>query len=191
MLLAALPTFSALQIPPSYAHGLRANLADHAKELAVSKELGFSRAAVAVQPAAECQSSFRINRTLLGMGRACPFEGDELVFASAPIFTQDECMAVRKEARTLIAGGAQSTFTMTETNRDVALHDMRETLAWLNGGAFARVTSFAADCFPSAVDDATSLWIYRGLGAVCRRLRSPSYWCPYRPSSPLLSFCSS
>mmetsp|Transcript_23400 Transcript_23400/g.42920 ORF Transcript_23400/g.42920 Transcript_23400/m.42920 type:complete len:390 (-) Transcript_23400:113-1282(-) len=52
---------------------------------------------------------------------------------------------------------------MTETNRDVSLHDLPETLSWLNRGAFARVASFAAQCFPSAVENATALWIYRGL----------------------------
>ena len=50
-----------------------------------------------------------------------------------------------------------------DTNRDVAVHELPRTLEWLNGGAFARVTSLALACFPGVVHDATALWIYRGL----------------------------
>lgn len=98
------------------------------------------------------------------MGRDTPFHGDELVHASnEPLFTENECFAVRKEAAGMMAVGKQSSFTMTDTNRDVSLHDLPETLAWLNGGAFARVATLAARCFPSAVPDPASLYVYRGL----------------------------
>lgn len=155
-------SLAALKLPRGYAQGLIANKADHAAELATSHELGFRLAQSAV-PAVRWATSYKINRTSLGMGNECPFATDELVFASEPIFSPEECLTVRQEAQELISGGAQSTFTMTDTNRDVAVHDMPDTLAWLNGGAFARVTSLAAQCFPSAVDDAGSLWVYRGL----------------------------
>lgn len=146
----------------SLARGLAANMADHHDEMTTSAELGFERARSAV-PAVACTARC-MARSALGMGAHCTFDSDELVWeTSSPVFTASECRAVRDEAAALIAGGAQSTFTMTDTNRDVAVHEMASTLAWLNGGAFARLTSLAASCFPSAVDDATSLWVYRGL----------------------------
>ena len=147
---------------PSLTVGLRANLAEHAAELQASRTLGFSRAEAAV-PVSSVRS-YRLPTSQLGMGSACPFESEELVFHSVdPLLSERECTAVRKEASTLINQGAKSTFTMTDTNKDVALHDLPETLRWLNTGAFARVASLAARCFPSAVEDATDLWIYRGL----------------------------
>ena len=146
----------------SLAAGLQQNIAAHAAECAASAELGFARAAAAV-PVPPTQS-FSINRAALGMGSSCPFESNDLVFAcDEPIFTVGECEAVVTEAAAKISAGAKSTFTMTDTNEDVGLHDLPETLEWLNGGAFARVTSLAAACFPGAVDDPTQLFVYRGL----------------------------
>ena len=147
----------------SLAAGLKANLAEHAAELAASAELGFARAAAPVQDLPPTMSH-KISRDALGMGQSCPFDSDDLVYATTtPLFSADECKAVRDEAAEQIASGLSSTFTMTDTNRDVALHDLPNTLSWLNSGAFARVTSLAAECFPSAVGDATQLWVYRGL----------------------------
>ena len=146
----------------SLAVGLSKNVAAHATELADSADLGFARAASGVP--VPLTHSFQLDRAALGMGRACPFESDELVFATdTAIFSEDECSAVRNEAAAKIAAGAKSTFTMTDTNEDVGLHDLPETLRWLNDGAFARVTSLAAKCFPGAVDDPTKLFVYRGL----------------------------
>ena len=147
----------------AYAEGLRRNFADHESEIEKSVELGFRRAsaAAAVVPptTAHCIAS-----SSLGMGRNCPFEGDRLVHAcSEPLFTADECIAVRTEAAAMMADGKQSSFTMTDTNRDVSVHDLPRTLSWLNSGAFARVATLAAQCFPSAVPDPSSLYIYRGL----------------------------
>lgn len=144
------------------ARGIQANLADHAAELALSAQLGFRRAEAAV-PTVEVLR-YRIDRGALGMGNACPFESDELVIAAAaPVFSSSECCAVVEEARGLIADGAQSSFTMTETNRDVGVETMPKTLAWLNSGAFARVASLAAACYPDVVSDASDLWVYRAL----------------------------
>ena len=52
----------------------------------------------------------------------------------------------RISCRAVMNDGLSSTFTMTDTNRDVALHDLPNTLSWLNSGAFARVTSLAFKC---------------------------------------------
>ena len=147
----------------SYADGLRANTADHISERELSESLGFQRAAAAVSVAVPT-ASHHVSKLALGMGDACPFSSDELVYETrAPLFSAAECAAVREEATARISSGASSTFTMTSTNRDVAVHDLPDTLAWLNGGALARVASLAASCFPGAVDRAESLWVYRGL----------------------------
>ena len=148
--------------PWSMAKGMQANAAAHAAELLASADIGFRRADAAVPVVSYTTHS--VGRNALGMGSACPFETDELVVAAAaPVFTQAECCAVVDEARSLIAEGARSRFTMTDTNRDVAVEDMPKTLAWLNNGAFARLTSLAAACYPGVVDDATDLWVYRAL----------------------------
>ena len=147
----------------SYAEGLRANFADHLAERKLSESLGYRRAAAAV-PVDVQTVAHRVELASLGMGSNCPFSSEELVFETLnPIFTPAECAAVREEAAASIQQGASSTFTMTSTNRDVAVHDLPKTLRWLTDGALARVTSLAASCFPSAIVDAESLWIYRGL----------------------------
>ena len=144
------------------AKGMQANAAAHAAELFASAVIGFRRADAAVPVVS--WTTHCVGRNALGMGSACPFETDELVVAAAaPVFSPAECCAVVDEARSLIAEGARSRFTMTDTNRDVAVEDMPKTLAWLNNGAFARLTSLAAACYPGVVDDATDLWVYRAL----------------------------
>jgi tetratricopeptide (TPR) repeat protein len=156
-------TTAALGGSSSYADGLRANAADHISERELSESLGFQRAAAAVSVAVPI-ASHQVSKLALGMGDACPFCSDELIYETrAPLFSAAECAAVRDEASSRISEGASSSFTMTSTNRDVAVHDLPETLAWLNGGALARVASLAATCFPGAVDRAESLWVYRGL----------------------------
>mmetsp|Transcript_112405 Transcript_112405/g.204689 ORF Transcript_112405/g.204689 Transcript_112405/m.204689 type:complete len:522 (+) Transcript_112405:43-1608(+) len=148
--------------PADLAAGLQANLAEHDAEIAASEESGFFRATAAV-PVGGPKASYQVPRIALGMGAHCPFDSDELIFESPQLFTAEECRALRDEATAHIANGAQSTFSMTNTNRDVHLHDLSRSLSWLNSGAFARVASFAAKCFPSAVDNVTDLWIYDGL----------------------------
>ena len=146
----------------SFEEGLEANLEEHREEMMLSAELGFER------PASEVSvvdwEAQQIKRSALGMGPACPFHSDDLIVTTtAPVFSASECKAVQEEALTYIEEGSQSTFTMTDTNRDVGLHELTETVAWLNSGAFVRVTSLAASAFPSAISNASSLWIYRGL----------------------------
>ena len=92
-------TVSAHRLPilsnSEYAEGLRRNIADHAREIAKSEELGFRRAsaAAAVVPPTTAHS---IARSALGMGSQCPFDGDNLVHAcSEPLLTPDECDALR------------------------------------------------------------------------------------------------
>ena len=158
------PCRSVVSCSLSFAKGLADNLLEHAAEMARSEELGFGRAHQAAPPTVEW-TSHRIDLQALGMNRKyCPFSSDELVITSTtPLLTPTECASIRAEAAALIADGAKSTFTMTDTNRDVPLHELQETVAFLNGGGLARVTNLAAACFPSAVDDPTSMWIYRGL----------------------------
>ena len=147
-----------------FAHGLRANLMDHMAEFAASTELGFDRPSMrGASLAPTSWTSYCVERSTLGMGVHCPFDTDELVVASEPLFSAAECCAIKEEAATLIAEGRGSTFTMTDTNKDCAVHEMPRTLRWLNEGALARITSLAATCFPSAVSDPTQLWVYRGL----------------------------
>jgi predicted 2-oxoglutarate/Fe(II)-dependent dioxygenase YbiX len=147
---------------PSLSAGMRMNEALHKTELENSEALGFRRASAAVPvPSTSC---WHVSRSSLGMGHACPYESDALVHASIePLFSAQECHDVRTEAATLISAGARSSFTMVDTNRDVAVHDLPKTLSWLNAGAFARIASLAAACFPGAITDPTSLWVYRGL----------------------------
>ena len=153
---------SGIEAQRAFVDGLNRNIADHDAELAMSRDLGFERCK-AVVPVGDT-ASYEVDRKWLGMGSACPFLDNRLVHASLkPIFTPAECDAVRAEAAALISAGARSSFTMTDTNRDVSVHEMPQTIAWLNGGAFARVTSLAAACFPGAVADATELFVYRGL----------------------------
>lgn len=141
---------------------LQINIDEHAAEYRDSLGKGFTSPEAAV-PVGQPTASYQVPRKVLGMGKECPFDTDELIFASPQLFTASECRKVREEAAARIAAGGQSTFTMTDTNNDVLLHHLPETLRWLNEDAFARVASFAAQCFPSAVKDATDLWIYRGL----------------------------
>jgi hypothetical protein len=156
-------TTAALGGSSSYSDGLRANIADHISERELSASLGFQRAAAAVSVDVHI-ASHQVSKLALGMGGACPFDSDELIYETrAPLFSAAECAAVRREASARMSEGTSSSFTMTSTNRDVAVHDLPETLAWLNGGALARVVSLAARCFPGAVDRAEHLWVYRGL----------------------------
>ena len=156
-------TTAALGGSSSYSDGLRANIADHISERELSASLGFQRAAAAVSVDVPI-ASHQVSKLALGMGDACPFDSDELIYETrAPLLSAAECAAVRREASARISEGASSSFTMTSTNRDVAVHDLPETLAWLNGGALARVASLAARCFPGAVDRAEHVWVYRGL----------------------------
>mmetsp|Transcript_10774 Transcript_10774/g.19991 ORF Transcript_10774/g.19991 Transcript_10774/m.19991 type:complete len:456 (-) Transcript_10774:35-1402(-) len=149
---------------PKLVAGLEANLAEHAFQRQLSDEQGYPRAAAAV-PVGPPAATYKVHHKEkeLGMGFRCPFESDDLIFASSPLFSSSECRAIREEAAKFIADGAQSSFTMVDTNRDVGLHELPKTMRWLKDGAFARVASFAAQCFPSAVDNASSLWIYSGL----------------------------
>jgi hypothetical protein len=160
---------------PTFSEALSRNIAEHAMEFADSKKLGFVQAAV-VPSAAVPTEAFGIDRRALGMGDACPFDSDELIHATVvPLFSDAECRAVRAEASKKIAAGAQSTFTMTDTNRDVPVHELPNTLAWFNREGMARVASLAHQCFPSAVDDPTALWVYRGLVRTWSNARTHSH----------------
>ena len=150
-------------LPSSFAEALRHNIAEHAAERADSSALGFAHAVPAATPPVVDTKAYEVDRTLLGMGSSCPFDSDRLVHAtSAPLFSAKECRAIQEEAAAQIAAGAKSTFTMTDTNRDVAVHELPSTLEWLNRVGLVRVASLARACFPSAVDD-KGLWVYRGL----------------------------
>ena len=102
----------------------------------------------------------------LGMGSKNAAFGDECgVYATEqPLFTREECASLRKEAESNIASGTgASSFTMTDSNRDVAVHEMAQAQHWLNSVGVPRLASLAAACFPSTVRDATELHVYRSL----------------------------
>ncbi|KAL1507563.1 hypothetical protein AB1Y20_007183 [Prymnesium parvum] len=170
---------------------LRANVAEHAEERAHSRRLGFSPivfssppppSTVHIEPrlvghspspplaarARSCLPPFgthvhKVPRHTLGMGSQCPFDTDELIHATKhPVLTEAECEAIRQEAEERMAEGARSSFTMTETNRDVPVHEMPRTLRWLEEGGLLRLCSLARACFASAVSE-RGLWVYRGL----------------------------
>jgi tetratricopeptide (TPR) repeat protein len=74
-------------------------------------------------------------RNVLGFGRGGfgPFASGRLIFETRqPLVSPAVCAAIRREASRAMAAGASSSFTMTETNRDVPVHDLPRTLRWLN-----------------------------------------------------------
>lgn len=151
------------------AAGLQANIAEHAAERAQSAALGYGRATKS-EPSDSPTKYFSVPREVLGMGDQCPFDRDELIFASPPILSAGECRSLREEAKALMAKG-DSQYSMNDTYRvvmthnraEVLLHNMPKALEWLNSGTFNRLANFAASCFPEVVGKATDLWIHRGV----------------------------
>lgn len=146
-----------------FAAGLETNLAEHAAERAASLAQGYALAESKVPLDLPVQSH-RVPREVLGMGAHCPFDNDELIFACPEMFAESECRALREEAAKIIDAEdpVSDTDVKVHENGEVPLQMMPRARHWLNSVAFARIASLAASCFPSAVDDATSLWIHGG-----------------------------
>ena len=130
------PVMSPLSLA-SFLRGLHLNRLAHQHETHLSLHtLGY----------APVDSSFRcrplpalyaheLPRNSLGYGRGGfrPFRSAKLVVeTSQPLVRPEVCAAIRREAARAMAAGARSSFTMTETNRDVAVHELPRTLRWLN-----------------------------------------------------------
>ena len=89
-------TTAALGGSSSYSDGLRANIADHISERELSASLGFQRAAAPVSVDVPI-ASHQVSKLALGMGDACPFDSDELIYETrAPLLSAAECAAVRR-----------------------------------------------------------------------------------------------
>ena len=161
------PAPSSFALKPSAA-SLSKNLLAHEEELAESLALGYERprGAAAVERAAPQTRRWLVDRSALGMGAACPFAPNEcgVVATTDPLFSVTECTAIREEAAEHIAAGSGgSTFTMVDTNRDVAVHAMPRAQSWLNRVGLPRVARLAASCFGSGVGDPGNLFVYRAL----------------------------
>ena len=85
--------------------------------------------------------------------------------ARRPILSTDECASIIAETRAHIAAGKEgSGFTLATTNRNIAVADLPETLAWLNAVGLPRFAALAGACFgPDAIGDPQLLRIYRAL----------------------------
>ena len=164
LLLSVYTTASALMLPPppSVLERLRS---EHAAELADSAELGYARAHGEAPTPLPDVSTWPVAPDALGMGAASPFEADcHVVATRTALLSGDECAAIVGEAAAHLAAGRESSsFTMTDTNRDVAVHELPKTQAWINRAGLHRVASLAARAFPSAVRSASSLYVYRSL----------------------------
>ena len=147
--------------------GLQRNVLDHQEEVEFSRELGYRSTADGhrdrVQPELE---SWPIpgGAAQLGLGPACPFDGERLVHATRqPLFSAAVCRAVRREAARHIGSGGSSSFTMTDTNRDADVHSLPRTQRWLNAALAARLFPLVGRCFGAAAEPHSRLFVYRSL----------------------------
>eukprot|EP00966_Prymnesium_polylepis_P297442 6872173-Prymnesium_polylepis.1 len=155
----ALPLSRLRPLMPS----LRVNRDFHRLEVEESALLGYSRGASAT-PHLLPMSNASVPRRLLGLGPTSPFSSDELIFVSErPLFSPSAAAAIRAEAVAHMAAGARSTFTLTDTNRDVNVHALPLTQRLLNRALRKTLCPLAAACFPSAVDSPEALYVYRAL----------------------------
>ena len=112
-------TTAALGGSSSYSDGLRANIADHISERELSASLGFQCAAAAVSVDVPI-ASHQVSKLALGMGDACPFDSDELIYETrAPLLSAAECAAVRREASARIC---RSCGTCSGTTTEKKVH---------------------------------------------------------------------
>lgn len=155
---------------------LRANKANHAREVAESEQLGYEPIRSLPPPPWQPPATWAWDVPLAatGMGPVCPFAFSQsaeaasmpLVFeTAAPLFQPHECDEIVHEARAhLAAGRAGSTFSFNDTCRNIAVADMPRTLAWLNAEGAPRAAALAGACFGAdAIGDASDLRVYRAL----------------------------
>jgi tetratricopeptide (TPR) repeat protein len=140
VVLPPLPLLSPVMNPASvasFARGLALNRWAHEEETRHSLfELGYTPASSPVRRRSPPKLiAYELPRNSLGFGRGGfgPFASGRLVFETRqPLVRSSVCAAIRREARRAMAAGASSSFTMTETNRDVPVHELPRTLRWLN-----------------------------------------------------------
>ena len=86
--------------------GLRQNRQDHAQEVAFSRDLGYralTAGAHKAPPAVDCWP-VSDGAAALGLGHACPFDDEKLVFSTRrPLFSPAACRFVRREAAQQLA----------------------------------------------------------------------------------------
>jgi hypothetical protein len=123
MPLASSLALAALGLAADYAAGLRANLAQHEAERAASAALGY-RMPLRTQHPPPRTSTHRIDPFALGLAAANPFGPACIHATTSPLLSAAECDALVSEAAAHIRGGGGSTFTLTATNRDAALHEL-------------------------------------------------------------------
>ena len=149
--------------------GIGAHIAEHRAKRSLARELGYvpPSGVLRARAAPTVGRRWAIDRSRLGFGPTggAIFDQDELVFESAePVVPPRVCAAIRREAaRAMAAGNAGSTFTMTEMNRDVAVHKLPRMQRWLNLAARVRMQPLVARCFPRAARRPAHLRIYRAL----------------------------
>ena len=122
---------------------LRRNTITHSQELVEAAFKGYCRTRASPDPrwTPPPVRSYGMPAASTGLGPVCPFASASpgkaelpLVFeTTAPLLSNHECQSIVDEARTHMAAGKSSGFTYTETNKDVAVADLPNTLAWLNG----------------------------------------------------------
>ena len=110
----------------------------------------------------------KVPPSALGLGRASPFDGDDLLHVTAsPVLTENECEDIIAEARVHVAacnGVAQSGFTLADTNHNIRVADLPRTLEFVNAEGLPRLAALAGECFgEAAVGNPTELVIYRAL----------------------------
>ena len=151
--------------PASFLQGLRANIAAHASELDVSLELGYRPPVRIGGGGASCDcDAWAVPHAALGFGPDGGFfGGSEHVFATrTPLLSSRACAAIVREAGAAIAGGARSTFSLLDSNRDAPVHELPRTQRVLNA-ALPRIGRLVGGCWTLRADAPTRLFVYRSL----------------------------
>ena len=152
--------------PASFLQGLRANIAAHTSELDVSLELGYRPPVRIGGGGASCDcDAWAVPHAALGFGPDGGFFGgsDEHVFATrTPLLSSRACAAIVREAAAAIAGGARSTFSLLDSNRDAPVHELPRTQRVLNA-ALPRIGRLVGGCWTLRADAPTRLFVYRSL----------------------------
>lgn len=167
-----LPLMSPVMSPASvasFARGLALNRRAHAEETRDSLELGYTPTSSPVRRRSLPTLIAReLPRNALGFGRGGfgPFASGKLVFETRqPLVRPAVCAAILREAKRAMAAGASSSFTMTETNRDVPVHELPRTLRWLNAFLSAVLEPAVRQAYGDrAVDGRLGSWRLRRRG---------------------------
>ena len=93
--------------------------------------------------------AWAVPHAALGFGPDGGFLGgaDEHVFATrAPLLSSRACAAIVREAAAAIEGGARSTFSLLDSNRDAPVHELPRTQRVLNA-ALPRIGRLVGGCW--------------------------------------------